>query len=45
MDANLFGFVALGALFVGPFIWFLWQDVLDLRREVQELRAELSRRK
>ncbi len=45
MDENLVGFVALGALIVGLFIWFLRQDVLDLREQVRELRAELSRRK
>lgn len=45
MDANLVGFFALGALIVGMFIWMLRQDVLELREEVQKLRAELYRRK
>ena len=41
MDANLAGFVALGALIVGLFAW-LRQDVRELRREMGALRKGLA---
>ena len=39
MDANLAGFVALGALIVGLFAW-LRMDIRELRQEIGTLRAE-----
>ena len=40
MDANLVGFVALGALILGLFAW-LRQDIRALRTEMNGLRTEL----
>ena len=40
MDANLVGFVALGALILGLFAW-LRQDIRALRTEMNALRTEL----
>ena len=44
MDANLAGFIALGALIVGLFIWLLRHDIRELRadprQEIGALRAE-----
>ena len=40
MDANLAGFVALGALILGLFAW-LRQDIRALRTEMNALRTEL----
>ena len=42
MDANLVGFVALGALFVGLFAW-LRQDIQALRKDSVELRERVAR--
>ena len=42
MDANLAGFIALGALIVGLFAW-LRQDIQGLRRELTELRERVAR--
>ncbi|MDE0176223.1 MAG: hypothetical protein OYH76_18795 [Defluviicoccus sp.] len=40
MDANLAGFVALGALMVGLFAW-LRHDTQTLRRDMDSLRGEM----
>ena len=40
MDANLAGFVALGALIVGLFAW-LRHDTQTLRRDMDSLRGEI----
>ena len=41
MDANLAGFVALGALILGLFAW-LRQDIRALRTEMNGLRTEMN---
>ena len=41
MDANLAGFIALGALIVGLFAW-LRMDIREMRQEIGSLRAELT---
>ena len=41
MDANLAGFVALGALILGLFAW-LRQDIRALRTEMNALRTEMN---
>ena len=41
MDANLAGFVALGALIVGLFAW-LRMDIREIRQEMGTLREEIG---
>ena len=41
MDANLAGFLALGALIVGLFTW-LRLDIREMRQEIGSLRAEMA---
>lgn len=41
MDANLVGFVALGALIVGLFAW-LRMDIREIRQEMGTLREEIG---